>query len=101
MEQLGGELAWEAGPAGLGEPVRTGLDQPCGRLLVGEAAGVHAQLSQHVLGCERASRGSDTSPRIAAGTSGPAARHPRCPLRRPVVAVVVVVVVVVVFMARP
>jgi hypothetical protein len=53
MEELGGELAWEAGPAGLGEPVRPGLGQPRGRLLVRQAIGVHAQLSQHDLGWKR------------------------------------------------
>jgi hypothetical protein len=53
VEQLGCELTWEAGPAGLGEPVRTGLRQPRGRLLVGQAGGVHAQLPQHDLGGKR------------------------------------------------
>ena len=37
-----------------------------------------------------ASRGSDTSPRIAAGTAGPGARQPRCPLLRLVVVAAVV-----------
>jgi hypothetical protein len=42
MQELGGELAWKARPSGLWQPVRTGLYQPRGGLLVGQASGIGA-----------------------------------------------------------
>ena len=50
VEELGGELAWEARSSGLREPVRTCELQPCGGLLVRQAAGVDPQLPQDRLG---------------------------------------------------
>ena len=90
MEEPGGELAWEARSSGLREPVRTCELQPCGGLLVRQAAGVDPSSLRTASGGSVASRGSDAWPRIAAGTAGPGARQPRCPLLRLVVVAAVV-----------
>jgi tRNA 2-thiouridine synthesizing protein A len=92
VQELGGELAWEAGPAGLGSRFGPAW---ASRAAASWWERPPASTPSTTSAGSVASRGSDTSPRIAVGTSGPPARHQRSPLRR------VGVVSVVVFMTRP